>query len=311
MHVYCHSVRIGEGHINGMVGPVNLTEERIKWRPFNLLTHHFYFRRNSTNTGYDHSEVDEPTLHRGIQQCIDLGYDMQNVCLNIEAFSFGPDDVDFTMKQFKLVVGAYRDAFPGARLGCYGIMPRRSYWDVRRHYDAHGSDANARRAYHRWQASNLQKIEIGLSELMDMVQPSLYMFYHHTTAQQDRSYLHEHIYETQRVYDKPAIYWVWPCFHDSNVDFKFSYLGDEKWRRKLEVIKHHAKPNDGIVILNFRNDGLTNNFATILKEVFPECVMPEHEQVIGQTAPVINSTDMCENDIAEMMQKETERLVEA
>ena len=296
MKIYSHSLRVGEGQNNGNLGPWNLTEQGIDWEPLNLLTHHFYFER--VGNAYDTSAVNLDKLAEGIEQCKRLGYSMQNVCLNIEAWHFrNGEDHEFQYEQFRIITEAYRDAFPGARFGYYALMPTRNYWAPVKLFMSPLNNAHIRE-YGNWQKRNAMfRTDIELAHMVDTIQPSLYMLYESTDEEQERRYLKYQVIEAQK-YGKPCIYWVWPCFHDSNRDYKYTYVGDERWEWILNVIKSNGRETDGIVLLQFKNDTIPQSCFEVIKRVFPESKL-DVTPITGIQQD-FNTPDEAEEDLALM-----------
>ncbi len=160
-------------------------------------------------------------------------YQSQFICLDVEHWPI--DDgktISESIRKYRSLLHTVRDIRPNAKIGYYGIPPKRDY------FAAIGQPASER--YRAWQNINMQLAKLGAE--VDIVFPSLYTFYNKPSEW--RRYAIGHI-EAARTYNKPVLPFLWPQYHESNRSRGLDYIAPDFWSLQLETVAMHA---DGMVI---------------------------------------------------------------
>lgn len=141
-----------------------------------------------------------------------------------------PSVVANSISKYRRTIQLFKQAAPSLKVGYYGVVPVRNYWD------AIGGRNSPK--YRAWQTVNNGVSSI--ANVADALFPSLYTFYKDQNGW--RKYAIEQIAEARRLAPgKPVYVFLWPQFHDSSG----GYLPVSYWRIELEIAKQYA---DGIVI---------------------------------------------------------------
>jgi hypothetical protein len=146
----------------------------------------------------------------------------------------GDDDtVAGSIKKFETVIKWFKAPAPSLKVGYYGVVPIRDYWDALQE----GSPR-----YVSWQKKNDNVASI--AKLADVLFPSIYTFY------EDRNgwlkYAIAQIQEARRHADgKPVYAFLWPQYHNSNKKLANTFLPGDYWRMELDTARKYA---DGVVI---------------------------------------------------------------
>jgi hypothetical protein len=139
-----------------------------------------------------------------------------------------------SIKKLETVFQWFKSADPQAKIGYYGIIPQRDYWNTQQ-------GANSAK-YHSWQQTNDSVAP--LANMVDVVFPSLYTFYPDSAAWQ--KYAIAQIQEAKRLAPgKPVYAFLWPQYHTSNRFLGGQYLPADYWTLELNTVKKYA---DGAVI---------------------------------------------------------------
>lgn len=158
------------------------------------------------------------------------------VCLNIEKWKFkglSIEEKETNKQRFINLADKIKQNSGDAKIGFYGQLPQRNYWDPIKH-----NRKLVPSNYDEWQELNQYLSEI--SEHVDYIMPSIYPFYN--DPKNWEIYARENISEAKK-YGKPVIVFLTPQYHgrlteNKYVDYKFWYL-------QLETAYKYA---DGIII---------------------------------------------------------------
>jgi hypothetical protein len=173
-----------------------------------------------------------------------------------------PAVVAESIKKYETVIQWLKQPVPPLRVGFYGLLPIRDYWDSLQ-------EENSPR-YLAWQKENDRLASI--ATLADVLFPSIYTFYEDRAGWQ--KYAIAQIQEARRyVGAKPVYVFLWPQYHVSNTKLANTFLPGDYWRMELETARRYA---DGIVIWCCANGQTWNDKApwwletqAFLKEVGP------------------------------------------
>jgi hypothetical protein len=142
--------------------------------------------------------------------------------------------VNDSLKKYQTVLKWFKSPAPSLKVGLYGVLPIRNYWDAIQNTDS------AR--YTSWQKDNDRLAP--LAQSTDVLFPSIYTFYEDRNGW--RKYAIAQIQEARRQADgKPVYVFLWPQFHGSNKTLANTFLPGDYWRMELETARQYA---DGIVI---------------------------------------------------------------
>jgi hypothetical protein len=111
---------------------------------------------------------------------------------------------------------------PDLKFGYYSILPNRDYWAP--------VSADPDRV-EEWEAINTRLKR--LANEVDVIFPSVYTFYN--TPNSWDIYATAIISEAKK-YNKPVYAFVWPQYHNSNADLKYTYIDDVFWKRQLDLL---------------------------------------------------------------------------
>ena len=155
--------------------------------------------------------------------------------IDIEHWPLRGDRVIVTesIQKYVATLQRFRAAAPSWKIGFYGMVPQRSYWQAL-------APENSNR-YRRWQRENDTAREI--ADHADILFPSLYTFY----ADQRGWVLYAtaNLREARRIAPQKPIYcFLWPQFHDST-RLAYEFIPVEYWREELQTCRRLA---DGIVL---------------------------------------------------------------
>lgn len=156
------------------------------------------------------------------------------VILDIEHWNvYTMDDVEANQNidKYILVIDTMKKARPDLKFGYYGVLPNRDYW---------APVSNSPQKMAAWKAIN-QRLK-RLAEHVDVVCPSLYMFYDDMNGWE--KYAIENI-KYAREYGKPVYPFIWPQYHESNKILGGQYLDKNIWLNQIQVI---SQKSDGIII---------------------------------------------------------------
>ena len=132
------------------------------------------------------------------------------------------------------VIGAAALYAPGLSVGYYGAPPTRDYWRAVK--------GPASPEYKTWMSEN-DKLH-PLADAVVVLYPSLYTFY--PDREGWSKYAIAQITEARRYAGgKPVFVFLWPQYHESNVQLTGTYLPPDYWLRELQTAKEYA---DGVVI---------------------------------------------------------------
>jgi hypothetical protein len=160
-------------------------------------------------------------------------YDSYYLCLDVEHWSIDTEEtISDSVRKYRSLLRAVRDIRPQAKIGYYGIPPKRDYFAA--------IDHQTSERYRKWQDINIQLA--GLGEEVDLIFPSLYTFYNKPSEW--RRYAIGNI-TAARAYKKPVLPFLWPQYHESNRLRGLNYIAPEYWTLQLETLAQHA---DGMVI---------------------------------------------------------------
>jgi hypothetical protein len=206
-------------------------------------------------------EFDETALRKLARDAATKGW---MLVINIEAFpldvrSASDQDVERSTRKIATAIRVMREAAPSARIGFYGFMPHRDYWPLM-HLDAdeawtaaNGRDhprlAESRRLRAEWARANERlsysvrddgSIDpVGFSDLLDVVNPSLYLFYANTSPEAARVYVRENLRQA-RTYGKPVYPFLWPMLHSDP-----GYVPLHAW---AAAVREAVLLSDGIIL---------------------------------------------------------------
>ncbi len=163
------------------------------------------------------------------------------VCLDIEHWPVRGEKqvVNESIRKFIQVIQWMRDENPKLKIGIYGVLPIKSYWDVVP-YKHNMNDVELRRRFEEWQKANERLKE--LAEHVDAVFPDIYA--HYTELEDWKIYATANM-EEARTYGKPVYAFVWPQYHEEKPELAGKYLPADYWRLILETCFKEA---NGIVI---------------------------------------------------------------
>jgi len=158
------------------------------------------------------------------------------VVLDIEHWPLkGPTEVvQSSLQKYMTVLTWFRNAAPGLSVGYYGAPPTRDYWRAVK--------GPASPEYKTWMSEN-DKLH-PLADAVVVLYPSLYTFY--PDREGWSKYAIAQITEARRYAGgKPVFVFLWPQYHESNVQLTGTYLPPDYWLRELQTAKEYA---DGVVI---------------------------------------------------------------
>ncbi len=145
-----------------------------------------------------------------------------------------PATVAESLKKYQTVIKWFKTPAPSLKIGLYGVLPIRNYWDAIQEKDSP--------RYAAWQRENDSLASIAQST--DLLFPSIYTFYEDRSGWQ--KYAIAQIRETRRYAGgKPVYVFLWPQYHVSNRRLANTFLPGDYWRMELETARKYA---DGIVI---------------------------------------------------------------
>ena len=155
------------------------------------------------------------------------------ICLDVENWSVLGSDAQTAVSIAKLsfVINTARDERPDLKYGFYGIMPIRDYWRANR------GPLDPR--YQQW-IEQCRRV-MPLSELVDVLFPSIYTFYDDESGWE--SYARENL-DAAKMYNKPIYPFIWPQYHPST-PLGGGWIPADYWRKQLNVCRQNA---DGLVI---------------------------------------------------------------
>jgi Chitobiase/beta-hexosaminidase C-terminal domain len=177
------------------------------------------------------------------------------VCIDIESL---PVDIRYasitqvnsSIVYLKQVINWVRSANLNAKVGIYGVLPLRDYWDPNLYYTAlrypndpwwSGHLAAFQQNYQAWLAANAYLAP--LAQDVDYLFPSLYTFYtYYDNPASDGwpTFAFTNIAEA-RKYKKPVYPFLWPQFDNGS----YQYLPSRYWQDELQYIRRYG---DGIVV---------------------------------------------------------------
>ena len=158
-------------------------------------------------------------------------------------------DVQQHLTWFMQIADWVHSERPQLKVGFYGVLPIRDYWNVVQYpwaLDAAGTDPYARSRvgefklqFNAWkQASDFLK---PLADKVDFIVPSLYTFYENQEGW--RCFAEAQI-EQAKEYGKPVIPFLWMDYHNSTA-LAGQHIPDDYWRMELQTVRDHA---DGAII---------------------------------------------------------------
>lgn len=155
------------------------------------------------------------------------------ICLDIESWPVVGDIKSVTINKMYFIdtIKRYKAAMPGKKIGLYGVLPIRNY------YDAINQDSPG---YFKWKSSVENLADIARE--VDVVFPSLYTF---TTNQDEWVKYAESNIRAAKQFNKPVIPLIWPQYHQSNKVVGLEPIPADFWRLQLETIAANA---DGVII---------------------------------------------------------------
>ena len=160
-------------------------------------------------------------------------YQSNYLCLDVEHWPIDDEEtISESIRKYLSLLHTVRDIRPDAKIGYYGIPPKRDY------FAAIGQQTSER--YRAWQNINMQLTKLGAE--VDIVFPSLYTFYNRPLEW--RRYAIGNI-EAARTYNKPVLPFLWPQYHESSRLRGLNYIAAEFWSLQLDTVAIHA---DGLVI---------------------------------------------------------------
>ncbi|AEF98862.1 hypothetical protein [Methylomonas methanica] len=162
-----------------------------------------------------------------------ISSDVEYICLDIENWPVvgQPDRVAISKAYYIDIVKRFKQMMPGKKIGLYGVLPIRNY------YDAINTN---KPGYHKWIASVESLSEI--ANEVDVIFPSLYTF---TDNRRDWVKYAESNIQAAKRFNKPIIPLIWPQYHQSNRLVGLKYIPADFWRLQLETIAENA---DGVAI---------------------------------------------------------------
>jgi hypothetical protein len=147
--------------------------------------------------------------------------------------SGNPSAVADSISKYRRTIQLFKQAAPSLKVGYYGVVPARNYWDAIR--------GRSSPKYKAWQAADNGLASI--ADLADILFPSLYTFYKDQNGWQ--KYAIEQIAEARRLAPgKPVYVFLWPQYEVSG-GATVQDLPPDAWRTELETARKYA---DGIVI---------------------------------------------------------------
>jgi len=155
--------------------------------------------------------------------------------IDIEHWPLRGDRVIVTesIQKYVATLQRFRAAAPSWKIGFYGTVPQRSYWQAL-------APENSNR-YRRWQRENDTAREI--ADHADILFPSLYTFYAYKRGWV--LYATANLREARRIAPQKPIYcFLWPQFHDST-RLAYEFIPVEYWREELQTCRRLA---DGLVL---------------------------------------------------------------
>jgi hypothetical protein len=151
------------------------------------------------------------------------------------------------INRFLSVVRLFRAAAPNVKIGYYGLVPIRDYWNAIKT----PSDP----AYVNWQKSN--DLLKPIADAVDFLLPSIYTFYDDQAGW--IKYATANIKEAKRLAGtKPVYPFVWMYYHPSNKTLGGQLIPGDYWTKQLETVKTTA---DGVMLWGGWQTPWDNNAA--------------------------------------------------
>ncbi|MER9226856.1 hypothetical protein NKI39_14670 [Mesorhizobium sp. M0664] len=189
--------------------------------------------------GFEHLTIADPHVlgldvpnAEQVQKALELPRSNQHLVVDIEQW---PLEGAYAARassiaKYQATLGAIRKADPSLKLGLYGVLPMRDYWNA---IGWRGDDA-----LRDWKSRN-GEIASALVPYVDELFPSLYTFYGDKDAWV--VFARANIEEARRISQgKPVYCFLWPQFFKT-----FAYLPGDYWYTQLDTCRRYA---DGIVI---------------------------------------------------------------
>jgi len=260
-------------HTGDSLGVHKYSDYNVNWSPVYLATS-WYFYKHDSATGYDTSKIDLDVCRKRAKEMKKGGIHETTgpLVLDIEAFNFGEGNWEYAQKQLISAIEIYREELPHLRMGFYGVMPRRDYWNPVL-YRNNPANEIYKDNYKKWKKHNTlfrserrdslsYKSYQGLADYVDFISPSLYTFYSDIPGQ--LLYMEENIKEARR-YNKPIIPWLWTSYHDSNSALKYTYLGSYYMQQQFDLVKEMEV--EGVILLNWNVSDTPQEFFEVLSSL--------------------------------------------
>lgn len=176
--------------------------------------------------------------------------------LDIECWNVRPDvsdaEAQINIDKLILVIKTLKEARPDLKFGYYGELPTRDY--VSR-LPAIGEK------YRKWHHAN-ERLK-RLAAYADVICPDLYTHFDDITVW--KQYAKDAVKEA-RMYGKPVMPFIWPEFHDANIELKGKYIPAPFWKEQLTTLDQIA---DGIIIWGGRDVTVNPHVSKVWNENDP------------------------------------------
>jgi hypothetical protein len=178
-----------------------------------------------------HSEVDPDGVTAAVRELVgktsDFYFDLEEWPLQNVASQVIATNID----KLAQVASIARRAAPQLKFGFYDMAPRATYWPL-----------VLQKAPELAEWHDLNRRSAVIAANCDYTFPSLYTFYNNLRDWQAAA---RGVLQEARRYGKPVYPFLWPQFHDSNAEYKGTYVPRDFWRQQLETVRDHA---DGFVL---------------------------------------------------------------
>jgi hypothetical protein len=185
-------------------------------------------------TGSDGANLPDRDLVRKV--AVQVSKSTRIAVLDIEHWPLAGDPalVEESIRKYETLIQWFKEAAPAVKVGYYGVVPLRNYWDAIQPIDSP--------KYIAWQKSNDRMASI--ARLVDILFPSVYTFYEDQNGWS--KYAVQQIREARRIGgDKPVYVFLWEEYHPSDRSLAGTHLPPDYWRMELETAWKYA---DGVVI---------------------------------------------------------------